>query len=246
MLTQDAFVELAAALRATAERHAFYIALGEGNAPWDQALPDEVRETTRLFREMTRRRVRPEDIVFVDEAGQPVREPTPHLRFSVAFEPGEGTGTLRECALFGGPEATEERGSGRLISYHIHARIGKTDEMTLRRTIDIDLRPRPIVPGSRETRFLGNTNSHELHDLENVTTNCQIDEIRFDHQFFFPSVEAAREAGYDLCAYCFGEDGGEPAPPRERIRPGERDEPPPDGPPVEEGRPRRFDPPPRP
>lgn len=55
-------------------------------------------------------------------------------------------------------------------------------------------------------QFLGNTNSKEVHDLDNEDTNasgCQIDEIiRAGHDTPFRSLTAAHAAGYDNCAKC--------------------------------------------
>jgi hypothetical protein len=56
----------------------------------------------------------------------------------------------------------------------------------------------------RKTRYLGNTSTHELHDLKNEKKNCRIDQIRFDHWMNFKTQKEATEAGYDFCAFCFG------------------------------------------
>jgi hypothetical protein len=67
-----------------------------------------------------------------------------------------------------------------------------------------------VVPGppsgerAWEKRFLGNSSSMELHDLDNPTPGCQLREIRPDRHVYFDTVEAAAEQGYDFCAYCFG------------------------------------------
>jgi len=54
-------------------------------------------------------------------------------------------------------------------------------------------------------RYLGNTNTTEVHDLDNEKTNCQIDEIiKAKHDKPFNSLTDARSAGYDNCAYCIG------------------------------------------
>lgn len=65
-------------------------------------------------------------------------------------------------------------------------------------------------PGKGKTgRYLGNTNTLELHDSKNTTARCQIDEIKADHRVEFHSVKEAQKAGYDFCAYCFGKDKSE-------------------------------------
>ena len=58
----------------------------------------------------------------------------------------------------------------------------------------------------KETRYLANTSTHEVHDLRNEKKNCRIDQIRFDHSIYFKTQKEATEAGYDFCAYCFGKD----------------------------------------
>jgi hypothetical protein len=54
-------------------------------------------------------------------------------------------------------------------------------------------------------QFLGNTNTTEVHDLDQEKTSCQIDEIiRARHDKPFKTHAAARAAGYDNCAKCLG------------------------------------------
>jgi hypothetical protein len=57
-------------------------------------------------------------------------------------------------------------------------------------------------------RYLGNTNKLEVHDLDNEKTGkneFQIDEIiRAGHDKPFETLQSARSAGYDNCAYCIG------------------------------------------
>jgi hypothetical protein len=61
-----------------------------------------------------------------------------------------------------------------------------------------------VATAAEKTRFLGNSHARELHDLENVKRQCQIDEIRSDHRIYFKTQREAETAGYDYCAYCFG------------------------------------------
>jgi hypothetical protein len=56
----------------------------------------------------------------------------------------------------------------------------------------------------RATRYLGNSSTRELHDLQNEKPQCQIDEIRPDHCASFKTRKQAAALGYDPCAYCFG------------------------------------------
>jgi len=54
-------------------------------------------------------------------------------------------------------------------------------------------------------RYLGNTNTTEVHDLDNEKGSCQIDEIiKAGHDKPFATLQAAHAAGYDNCAYCLG------------------------------------------
>jgi len=59
-------------------------------------------------------------------------------------------------------------------------------------------------------RYCGNTNTKEVHDLDNEDTResgCQIDEIiAAGHaKTFSPdTLEQARREGYDNCAKCIG------------------------------------------
>lgn len=56
-------------------------------------------------------------------------------------------------------------------------------------------------------RYLGNTNTKEVHDLRNEQTNCQIDELlRAGHGVVFTpdTLTQAHAEGYDNGAYCIG------------------------------------------
>jgi len=53
------------------------------------------------------------------------------------------------------------------------------------------------------TRLLGNSNSRELHDLNNEKKNCFISKIRPDHRIYYRTIDQAQKAGYDFCAQCF-------------------------------------------
>lgn len=56
----------------------------------------------------------------------------------------------------------------------------------------------------KKTRFLGNTNSKELHDLTNEKKGCNIDAINPEHRMHFKKKEEAIAKQFDYCAYCFG------------------------------------------
>jgi hypothetical protein len=60
------------------------------------------------------------------------------------------------------------------------------------------------------SRFCGNKNKMEVHDLDNedrIASGCQIDEIILagHAKAFSPdSLAQAHSEGYDNCAYCIG------------------------------------------
>lgn len=204
MLTKHFYIGLASLLKGEkAVVQNFYIAVGAGEPAWDQMLPEFQRDTRRLVNEIARRAVPPEEVTFLDSEGKATEVPTPRLRIRAILGFNEGVGTLRECGLFAG-EATAAKDSGTLLSYYVHPRIEKTAEMTLERNLLIDLTPKPYAPGSRVTRYLGNSDSEEFHDLENLKPGCQVNEIRFDRRVYFASPDPAIAAGYDYCAFCFG------------------------------------------
>lgn len=62
--------------------------------------------------------------------------------------------------------------------------------------------PTPSLPPWAK-RYLGNTNSREIHDVTNLQPDCQEPEIRPDHRYYFSRVADALAMGYDCCAYCF-------------------------------------------
>lgn len=72
---------------------------------------------------------------------------------------------------------------------------------------------RPVVlddpagdTGTRPERYLGDSDTRELHDLKNITPQCHLNAIRPDHRYFFRTQKEALAMGYHYCAYCFGRD----------------------------------------
>lgn len=58
---------------------------------------------------------------------------------------------------------------------------------------------------SNQKRYLGNTNSLEVHDTRNEKTRCQLDEIKASHrQWYGTLTEARRDRPYDNCHWCLG------------------------------------------
>lgn len=55
-------------------------------------------------------------------------------------------------------------------------------------------------------RYIGNTNTNEVHDSDSEKNSCQIDEIKTGHvKTFSPDTHSqAKREGFDNCAYCIG------------------------------------------
>ena len=54
-----------------------------------------------------------------------------------------------------------------------------------------------------DQRFLGNTGSKEVHDLDNETQGCQIDKIiEAGHDKPYIYLHQAHRDGYDNCGHC--------------------------------------------
>lgn len=54
-------------------------------------------------------------------------------------------------------------------------------------------------------KFLGNTNTKEVHDLDNEKPQCQINEIiAARHDVYFDTLAQAHLAGYDNGHWCIG------------------------------------------
>jgi hypothetical protein len=57
--------------------------------------------------------------------------------------------------------------------------------------------------------YLANTNTLEIHDLDNTQTNCQIDEILSEHKIPLETLtdvlEFIKSRGYNGCRWCLEE-----------------------------------------
>lgn len=52
-------------------------------------------------------------------------------------------------------------------------------------------------------RYLGNTNTDQVHDTQNEKTNCQLDEILNEHRIWYETLSAAKnDRKYSNCDYC--------------------------------------------
>jgi hypothetical protein len=55
-------------------------------------------------------------------------------------------------------------------------------------------------------RYLGNTNTLEVHDTDNENRNCQLDETKSEHRTWYDTLrEARQDHEYDNCAWCLGD-----------------------------------------
>jgi hypothetical protein len=175
------------------------IAVGQGATNWDRTPPLLQRSRTALTAELGRNPVNPANVQFLDAAGNISAVPTARLRVQTTFAAGEGSGTLRECGLWMG-----EGSEAALLAYFIHPRVEKAASATLLRSMLLDLTPGRPAAQEIQTRYLGNSETEELHDVENKKKSCQLDEIRVDRRHYFNSIDEALSLGYDYCAFCFG------------------------------------------
>jgi hypothetical protein len=54
-------------------------------------------------------------------------------------------------------------------------------------------------------RFLGNSNTLEVHDTSREQTNCELDEITNEHRHWYDTIpDAKADKAYDNCAWCIG------------------------------------------
>lgn len=57
----------------------------------------------------------------------------------------------------------------------------------------------------KEQRYLGNTNTLELHDTANEHASCELDEISYSHRRWYETLAAANaDRPYDGCHWCLG------------------------------------------
>lgn len=125
------------------KRHAgmegiLYCAIGEGEEAWDTNRPIPLMPDTQLTSEVYRKPISADQMIYLDEDGQPTGVPTGRLDITVEFR-GEdmvsnGTQPVREFGLFGG-DATDHANSGYLINRVTHDRYDLTPLLTLNRKI---------------------------------------------------------------------------------------------------------------
>lgn len=101
--------------------------------------PEPQESDLGCVNEFYRKKIKPEDITFVDDAGIETQTPTNRLQISVTFSAEEAVGNWREFSIVGG-NATEVLGTGYPINYKTHGLIEKTDTMTVERKIRFTFR----------------------------------------------------------------------------------------------------------
>lgn len=58
----------------------------------------------------------------------------------------------------------------------------------------------------KQKRYLGNTTTLEVHDTDNESDNCQLDEIKPEHRRWYDSLQEAKDdLEYDNCHWCIGD-----------------------------------------
>lgn len=53
--------------------------------------------------------------------------------------------------------------------------------------------------------YLGNSNTKEVHNLDNEKDGCNIARIKPEHRVRFGSLADAKQHGYDNCSHCIGQ-----------------------------------------
>jgi hypothetical protein len=208
MLTRDFATYVAQQLVAAG---GFVLAVGRGVAAWDDRLPPPDATARALEDERARVMVPAGDVAYLADDGTVSASPTPRIRLAatISGDAGQGQGELgplREVGWFAGGTAAPGSGTLLVVRRHPRSHVGVRTEV--RRTLILDLRGAGTsgvgTSGVAETRYVANTRSKELHDLQHLTAACQLDEIRVDHRHGFGSVADALAMDYDRCAFCFG------------------------------------------
>jgi len=110
-------------------------------------------DDTHLAAEIARQALTPEQIVYLDDAGEPSETPTNCLEVAAEFKGknlvSNGFQSLREFGLFGG-DATDVPDSGFMIDHVIHPRIDLSPGDTLER----NLRKPPSLKSDSANRSL--------------------------------------------------------------------------------------------
>ncbi len=121
-------------------RGILYLALGEGETSWDVSRPVPLLTDRQLTNEVYRKPIPVDQIIYHNEAGRSVDDPTAFLGITVEVRGEElvttGSQPLREFGLFGG-NATDRANSGYMINHVVHERYDLTPELTLTRALNL-------------------------------------------------------------------------------------------------------------
>lgn len=132
-----------------------YLAVGSGDASWDSRRPVPQLSDTRLLKEVGRVIIKPDQISFLDDKGEPSKIPTARLEIitHLRWKDIEATGSkeLREFGLFGG-DATDKANTGSMINRVTHARIDITPALDLTRKLRLNFTG-GIIPQEDLTGF---------------------------------------------------------------------------------------------
>lgn len=194
IIVQDCNVLLAALMkREEGMGGIMYWAIGRGEEDWDDRIPIPDIKTSGLAAEVARKKISPEQIAFINTAGEPHETPTSRIEISSEFNVddigSDDPSVIREFGLFGG-NATDESGSGFMIDYVIHPRIHLTDGMLLKRKLRLNfeigtiIQKRKIGFGAKipviEISGVGNKYAEELneHGITNLSDLLEIDPLK--------------------------------------------------------------------
>jgi beta-lactam-binding protein with PASTA domain len=134
-------LDLIGALLCNGSEGVAFLAVGSGDAAWDEAPPAPDRGRTQLTAEVARVRLVPGETLSYDAA-------TGSLHAHVSIGPGRATGPLRELGLVGGDASPRPR-SGTLLNHAVHPVLEKGEDDTLERDVVLTL-DAALAPGTRE------------------------------------------------------------------------------------------------
>lgn len=129
-------------------------AVGTGNPAWDENPVSASPEIAQLHAEVAREKVTADNVIYLDDKGEPSRRPTARLEISLTFS-WPAARTLREFALVGG-DASAQPNTGSLVNYVIHRRLGLRAGAKLTRKLRLTLDPSSAAgPPTLAAHWLG-------------------------------------------------------------------------------------------
>jgi hypothetical protein len=167
MLTHNFYRYLAMCIKGDAsEQASLSMAIGTGSPTWDLNPPLLRRSIATLTTEVARKPIVQSDIQYLSKPGEVSVEATALIAVASNFLAGEGVGSIRECGIYSGVGEY-----ARLIAYFVHPPLEKRASSRLKRNVQLTLTPDRVIAQEIPTRYLGNSNSEEFHDLENEKTH---------------------------------------------------------------------------